>query len=135
MATPFHLSVLTPERSVLEEDVTYIQAPGMLGYLGVLAHHAPLISALVPGKLTVRDTSGREVEYALAGGFLEVSDNQAVILADALERREEIDLDRARSAERRARERIAARHRGDVDAARAQAALERSLNRLKVATR
>lgn len=134
MATPFHLSVLTPERSVLEEDVTYIQAPGMLGYLGVLAHHAPLISALVPGKLTVREPSGTEVEYALAGGFLEVSDNQAVILADAMERREEIDLDRARSAEKRARERLAQRS-AQVDEARAEAALKRSINRLKVAAR
>jgi len=134
MATPFHLSVLTPERSVLEEDVSYIQAPGMLGYLGVLAHHAPLISALVPGKLTVREASGTEVEYALAGGFLEVSDNQAVILADAMERREEIDVDRARSAEKRARDRLANRS-PQIDQARAEAALKRSINRIKVAAR
>ena len=129
----FHLSVLTPEKSVLEQDVSYIQAPGIAGYVGVLAHHAPLIAALAPGKLTVRDASGTEMFYALSGGFLEVSDNKAVILADALEPCPEIDVDRARESERRARDRIAkAALDKNIDAARATASLHRAMNRIRL---
>ena len=132
MATPYHLSVLTPEKAVLDQDVTYIQAPGLLGYLGVLAHHAPLISALGAGKLTVRDTSETEVTYALSGGFLEVSDNKAVILADAMERADEIDVKRADAAKERAQQRLAERY-PEIDVPRAEVALKRALNRIKIA--
>lgn len=132
MAETFHLSVLTPERPVLDEDVVSIIAPGAEGYLGVLAHHAPLITSLVPGKLTVRETSGRVAIYAISGGFLEVSDNKATILADALELPDEIDVARAEEACRRARERLAGIN-AEIDIARAQVALERGKNRIRIA--
>ena len=135
MASTFHLSVLTPEKSVLEQDVAYIQAPGIAGYLGVLAHHAPLIAALAPGKLTVREPSGSEMTYALSGGFLEVSDNKAVILADSLEPSLEIDVARARESEKRARERMAKAALDDqVDVARAEASLHRAINRIRLSS-
>jgi F-type H+-transporting ATPase subunit epsilon len=132
MAETFHLSVLTPQRSVLEAEVVSIIAPGSAGYLGVLAHHAPLVTALIPGKLTVKDASGEETIYAISGGFLEVSDNRATVLADALEAAADIDVERARRSRDRSRRRL--QERGpEVDVARAERALRRAENRLKVA--
>jgi F-type H+-transporting ATPase subunit epsilon len=139
MAEMFHLSLLTPERSFLEAEVTSIVAPGSEGYLGVLANHAPLITALAPGKLTIKmaegpgaDRGAGEVVYAISGGFLEVSDNKATILADALEPPEAIDVARARRARERAEERLKDMS-GKVDTARAEAALSRAINRIRIA--
>ncbi len=131
MATTFQLSVITPTRTLLEEPVISITVPGSEGYLGVLAHHAPLITAIVPGLLTVRDASNTIKHYAISGGFLEVSDNKAIILADAMEGVDEIDVARARASEERARGRL--RNSGEWDIARAQESLARSLNRQKLA--
>lgn len=83
MAKEFRLQVFTQERKVLDEQVTSIQVPALDGYLGVLAHHAPMIAALGEGRLTVKNNSGARV-MAIDGGFLEVIDNTATILADSL---------------------------------------------------
>ena len=98
MPESFQLTVLTPVRTLLDERVESVVAPGSEGYLGVLANHAPLITALLPGKLAVRLAGGTNRIFALSGGFLEVSANQAVILADAMEEPGEIDVDRAKRA-------------------------------------
>jgi F-type H+-transporting ATPase subunit epsilon len=136
MAASFRLSILTPEKTVIDGDVDYVQAPGKAGYLGILAHHAPLVTALEPGLLTARDLEGEESRYCVSGGFLEVSGNKVVILADTMERLDEVDVERARAAERRARERLQrARSDASIDVARATAALRRALNRIKLATR
>jgi len=82
MAAEFKLSVLTPERTVLEGAVEYVEVPGTEGYLGVLAHHAALVTALAPGTLTVRHAGGREEKMRVSGGFFEVSKNRATVLAD-----------------------------------------------------
>ena len=84
MAHTFHLSVLTPDRPVFEGDVEYVQAPGTEGYLGVLANHAALVTALAPGKLTIRAPGGGETHVDVTGGFFEVSHNQATVLADSV---------------------------------------------------
>ena len=85
MASEFALSILTPERTVFEGAVEYVQVPGTEGYLGVLAHHAALVTALMPGTLTVRKSSGGEERWQVRGGFFEVSSNQATVLADSIE--------------------------------------------------
>jgi F-type H+-transporting ATPase subunit epsilon len=132
MAETFHLTVLTPERPVLDEDVVSIVAPGAQGYLGVLAHHAPLITSLVPGKLSVREGTGeQERTFAISGGFLEVSENTATILADAIETPDAIDIARAEGALKRAQERLAD-VRANIDRSRAQVALERATNRIRI---
>jgi F-type H+-transporting ATPase subunit epsilon len=82
MASEFQLSVLTPERTVFEGAVEYVQVPGTEGYLGVLAHHAALVTALAPGDLTLRHLGGREERMQVSGGFFEVSANRATVLAD-----------------------------------------------------
>ena len=85
MASTFELSILTPEGSVFEGPVEYVQVPGSQGYLGVLAHHAGLVTALATGMLTVRHAGGREEQWRVAGGFFEVSNNRATVLADSVE--------------------------------------------------
>jgi F-type H+-transporting ATPase subunit epsilon len=81
----FTFRLVTPQRVVFEGPVLSIQAPGSEGYLGVLAHHAPLITALREGRLEMRDPSGRVSAYHVGGGFLEVSNNRASVLADSAE--------------------------------------------------
>lgn len=133
MAT-LKLDIVTAERVVFTaDDVEVIVAPGIEGELGVLPHHAPLITALQPGILTVR-RRGEEVDMAVSGGFLEVRPDRVIVLADTAERAEEIDLARAEEARRRAEERLRTRE-VTVDVARAEAALRRSLVRLRVAER
>ena len=83
MASVFKLSILTPERTVFEGDVQYVEAPGSEGYFGVLANHAALVTALAKGTLTVRGATGTEERWEVAGGFFEVSNNSATVLADS----------------------------------------------------
>jgi F-type H+-transporting ATPase subunit epsilon len=132
VANTYQQSVLTPERVVLEQRGISLTAPGSQGYLGVLAFHAPLITDLIPGKLTLKDEHGKEQVMAVSGGFLEISDNRATILADAIERPDEIDVERAQKARERAAERLRDT-RGAWDVERARASLLRALNRLRVA--
>jgi F-type H+-transporting ATPase subunit epsilon len=81
MAT-FQLSILTPERAVFEGPVEYVEVPGTEGYLGVLAHHAALVTGMAPGRLTVRREGGAVEHWQVSGGFFEVSNNRATVLAD-----------------------------------------------------
>ena len=130
---PLTLEVITGERLLLRrEDVDEVIAPGSLGELGILPHHAPLITALQPGELRVK-AAGGEDDFFVSGGFLEVHSDQVTVLADAAERDSDIDLERAEAARQRARERLD--QATDDDRARAQAALSRSLGRLKVIER
>ena len=130
MAT-FRLEVVTAEGMVFSDDVNMIVAWGTEGQLGILPHHAPLMTMLRPGDLLIRKDN--EEEYlAISGGFLEVRPDKVVILADSCERAEEIDVSRAEAAKRRAEEMLKGRP-PEVDAAAAEAALRRSLARLKVA--
>ncbi len=84
MDSTFQLAILTPERSVYEGAVEYVQVPGTEGFLGVLAHHAALVTALASGRLTLRKSGGAEFTMRVNGGFFEVSDNKATVLADSV---------------------------------------------------
>jgi F-type H+-transporting ATPase subunit epsilon len=127
------LDIVTAEREVFSDEVDEVVAPGVEGQLGILPHHAPLMTTLLPGELLVKK-GGEEFYLAISGGFIEVRPDRIIILADAAERVEEIDIARAEEAKRRAEERLAERPPG-VDMARAEAALRRSLIRLRVAER
>ena len=130
---PLKLEIVTVERIVFSDAVDIVVAPGMEGELGILPHHAPLMTSLKPGELIARK-SGEEYSLAISGGFLEVRPDRVIVLADSAERAEEIDTSRAEGAKRRAEERLA--HPGTkVDVARAEAALRRALARIEVATR
>ena len=84
MANTFTLSVLTPEKTAFEGEVEYVEVPGTEGYLGVLANHAALVTALASGTLTYRLPGGTTETLNVSGGFFEVSKNRATVLADAL---------------------------------------------------
>jgi F-type H+-transporting ATPase subunit epsilon len=127
----FKLSIVSPERVLYEREVNGIIVPGTDGYLGVLSHHAPLITSLKPGKITITESENKQLAAAVSGGFLEVSDNIATILADSVELLEEIDVERARSAYQRAKQRIGLKST-DVDVERAQESLRRAENRLRI---
>jgi F-type H+-transporting ATPase subunit epsilon len=127
------LDIVTAERLVFSEDVEAVVAPGVEGQLGILPHHAPLMTMLQPGELLVRK-GGAEHCLAISGGFLEVRPDRVIILADTAERAEEIDVARAEEAMRRAQERLH-EHGPGLDATRAEAALRRSLARLEVVKR
>ncbi|MFC1949887.1 F0F1 ATP synthase subunit epsilon [Chloroflexota bacterium] len=127
------LDIVTAERVVFSEEVDIVIAPGVEGELGILPHHAPLMTTLQAGELRVRQ-KGEESFIAISGGFLEVRPDRVIVLADTAERDDEIDLARAEEAKRRAEERLR-QPAPSVDIARAAAALQRSLARLKVAER
>ncbi len=130
MAT-FRLELVTAERMVYSDDVDMVIAWGLEGQLGILPHHAPLMTMLQPGELIIKKDN-EETYMAVSGGFLEVRPDKVIILADACERAEEIDLARAEEAKRRAGE-IMEAPSPETDSAAAEAALRRSLVRLKVA--
>jgi F-type H+-transporting ATPase subunit epsilon len=132
MAT-LRLEIITAERQVFADDVNVVVAPGIEGELGILPHHAPLMTMLAPGELLIRKDS-EETYMSVSGGFLEVRPDKILILADACERAEEIDIERAEAAKRRAEERLKTRT-PELDVVQVQAALLRSLVRLKVAER
>jgi F-type H+-transporting ATPase subunit epsilon len=131
MAT-FRLDIVTAERAVYSGEVDMVVAPGVEGQLGILPHHAPLMTMLQPGELRIKK-GGEEVALAISGGFLEVRPDKVVVLADAAERAEEIDVARAEAAKHHAQQWLAERHAPEIDAAQAEAALRRSLARLRVA--
>jgi len=84
MSHVFHVNILTVDKTVYEGMISSLQAPGEIGYLGVLANHIPLVTTLVPGKITVKDDSGQtKVFHSKGKGFLEVVKNDATILLDS----------------------------------------------------
>jgi F-type H+-transporting ATPase subunit epsilon len=128
----FQLEIITPERTILKTDVASLVVQATGGKMGVLAHHAPIVASLEPGPLKVTLPDGSVHLYALGGGFIEVAHDVARVLADSGERADEIDEERARRAEQRARQRLE-EGPADLDVARAEAALARALVRLKAA--
>jgi F-type H+-transporting ATPase subunit epsilon len=127
------LEIVTAERQVYAGDVDVLVAPGIDGELGILPHHAPLMTALQPGELLIR-RNGQEEFLMVSGGFLEVMGNKVTILADACEHSDEIDEQRAQEAMRSAQERLASRT-SDLDLEQATAAVRRAETRLKVVRR
>jgi len=131
---PLRLDIVTVERLAYSEDVDMVIAPGSEGQLGILPHHAPLMTALVPGEIVIRKAGQEDVLMAVGGGFMEVRPDRVTILADSAERAEEIDLERAEAARQRAQQLLSGRPSG-VDLVQAEYALRRSLTRIKVAER
>jgi F-type H+-transporting ATPase subunit epsilon len=126
------IDIVTAERVVYSAEVDEVIAPGLEGQLGILPHHAPLMTTLQAGELVVKK-GGQEESMAISGGFLEVRPDRVIVLADQAERAEEIDIARAAEARKRAEERLKDRKVTGVDEARAEAALRRALVRLSVA--
>jgi F-type H+-transporting ATPase subunit epsilon len=132
---PLLLEIVTPERLAYSDTVDSVQLPGIEGELGVLPHHAPLVSMLGVGELRIRK-GGAEESFAIAGGFLQVRPDRVVVMAETADMASEIDLERAQEARReaeRALEGVAPTDAVDLAAARAQ--LQQALLRIRVAER
>jgi len=135
MAIPSHLmlELVTPDRAIARETVDEVQIPGSEGYLGVLPGHTPLLTTLQVGELWFRQ--GDEKYYVLvAFGFAEILPDRVTILAQIAERAEDIDVSRAREAERRSRQRLESTP-SNMDVERARISLMKSLIRLQVAAK
>jgi F-type H+-transporting ATPase subunit epsilon len=136
MAELIHLEVVTPSGPVVSDDVDIVSAPGYGGDFGVLANHAPFLSTIKIGGLIYKK-DGKENYLMVSGGFCEVSNNKITFLVESAEPGQQIDVDRALRAKERAEKRIAeAKTQAEkINMARAQAALQRALARLRVAER
>jgi F-type H+-transporting ATPase subunit epsilon len=129
---PFSLRIISPDRVVFEGEAASVSVPGVSGGFQVLFNHAPLLSALVAGQVKVKAPAGADTIYATGGGFLEVHDNQVVVLVESAELPADIDVKRAEASRDRALQRL---HSGgrSADQNRAEASLQRALNRLRIA--
>jgi len=128
MEKSLQLEIVTPDKVVLSEAVDYVGAPGYEGEFGILPNHIPFLAALRIGTLYYK-ANGKAHNVFVSGGFAEISDNKVSILAESAERAEDIDVERARKAKERAEARIA-QSRDKIDFARAQAALQRAVQRM-----
>jgi F-type H+-transporting ATPase subunit epsilon len=131
--TVLNLNIISPSRSVFSGDVRSITVPGTDGSFQVLKNHAPIISSLEIGIVKIEMLDGSTEFYSVSGGTVEVLNNKITLLADSIEKSDEIDPDRARAALNRARERLAERGIDKtIDVARAEAAAARAQNRLNI---
>lgn len=130
-AGKLQVEIVTPQGLVYRGEADGVVVPGVEGYLGILPRHAPAIAELGVGEVRLRRDRDWQ-RYAISSGVVHVRDRVAVIMAEAIEPAESIDVERARRAAERARERLRLRFGGDIDVQRAQFALARALNRLKV---
>jgi F-type H+-transporting ATPase subunit epsilon len=131
---PLHLEIVTPERVAYEDDVDMVICPGSEGELGILPHHAPLLSTLGFGELKIRK-GGAEEYFAIAGGFVQVRPDKVVVMAETADLASEIDLEAAQRARQEAERALEEGFSEPADLARARAAMERALLRIRVAER
>ena len=132
---PLLLEIVTPERLAYSDVVDSVQLPGSQGELGVLPHHAPLVSTLGVGELRIRK-GGTEESFAIVGGFLQVRPDRVVVMAETADMASEIDLERAQEAKREAERALEGTAPTDaVDLAAARASLQQALLRIRVAER
>jgi F-type H+-transporting ATPase subunit epsilon len=131
---PLLLEIVTPERLAYSDTVDAVTLPGIEGELGVLPHHAPLVSMLGLGELRIRK-GGAEESFAIAGGFLQVLPDKVVVMAETADMASEIDVERAAEARREAERALETGFHEGADLSTARAALQQALLRERVAQR
>jgi F-type H+-transporting ATPase subunit epsilon len=131
---PLLLEIVTPERLAYSDTVDAVVLPGSEGELGVLPHHAPLVSMLGVGELRIRK-DGAEESFAIVGGFLQVRPDKVVVMAETADMASEIDLEKAQEARREAERALETGYHEGADLAAARAALQQALLRIRVAER
>ena len=132
MSAAFSLSVVAPDRKVVETNVTSVTAPGVEGYLGVQAGHIPMIVALKPGLLEYMDADTQHHYVAIDGGFMEISGTQVIVIAEGAEIASEIDIKKAEAELEEARKALRGEG-GTMNMEDATEAMERAMNRIKAA--
>lgn len=134
MAKTILLEVVTPDKLLLSKEVEVVVATSVDGEFAVLAGHVPFLASLAIGEMRFR--VGGETDYAaIAGGFAEVTAEKVTVLAEAAELAREIDVDRAMKAKERAEKRLAQAQSENLDYARAEAAMQRAILRLRITDR
>jgi F-type H+-transporting ATPase subunit epsilon len=131
---PIQLEIVTPERLVYQDEVDSVNVPGVEGELGILPHHAPLVSTLGYGELRIRK-GGAEESFAIVGGFVQVRPDKVVVMAETADLASEIDLERAQEARREAERALETGFTEGADLSAARAALQQALMRIRVAER
>jgi F-type H+-transporting ATPase subunit epsilon len=131
---PILLEIVTPERLAYSEEVDSVVLPGGEGELGILPHHAPLVSTLGIGELRIR-RGGEEELFAIAGGFLQVRPDKVVVMAETADMASEIDLEKAQQARAEAEKALESGFEEGADLAAARAALQQALLRIRVGER
>ena len=131
---PIQLEIVTPESLVYEDEVDSVNGPGVEGELGILPHHAPLVSTLGYGELRIRK-GGAEESFAIVGGFVQVRPDKVVVMAETADLASEIDLERAQEARREAERALETGYTEGADLSAARAALQQALMRIRVAER
>lgn len=132
------LTIVTAQRTALErDDVTKLVVPAAEGQITILPNHAALMSSLAVGEMVVHTEGGEAIPLAIHGGFIQVVNNEISVLADAAERADEIDVERAEAARQRAERRLTGSEtvESGLDVMRAQLSMQRSLLRLRIARR
>ena len=131
---PILLEIVTPERLAYSDEVDAVMLPGSEGEMGVLPHHAPLVSTLGVGELRIRK-GGTEESFAIVGGFVQVLPDQVVVMAETADMASEIDLEKAQEARREAERALESGYHEAADLSAARAALQQALLRIRVAER
>ena len=134
MAENIKLEVVTPEKSVVSEEAQIVMAPGSLGEFGALIGHTPFLTTLKIGTIRYKVAGGTEKYVFVNSGFAEALPDKVTVLAESAERREDIDIERAKASMERAEKRLAEdRSKEDIDFYRARVALTRAVERVKLA--
>ena len=131
---PILLEIVTPERLAYSDEVDAVVLPGSEGEMGVLPHHAPLVSTLGVGELRIRK-GGTEESFAIVGGFVQVRPDRVVVMAETADMASEIDLETAQEARREAERALESGYHEGADLSAARAALQQALLRIRVAER
>jgi F-type H+-transporting ATPase subunit epsilon len=128
----FRLEIISPVRTVFDGEISSVVLPGTSGSFQVLKNHAPLVSSLGIGIVRIQNESG-EVEYTTGGGVFEVRKNKAIILAESIESKEELDIERAKLSKARSEQILNMTNVRDDEKLEARVSLQRALNRIKLA--
>jgi len=126
-----NLDIITAERVVFKGEVNSVTAPGKLGEFQILHNHAPLVSTLDIGRIKIVDSSGKEISFSVSNGILEVRNNKIIILADSIEQKDEIDIERAEKAMSKSQEII--NSESNINKEEKLLAIKRAKNRIKLA--
>jgi F-type H+-transporting ATPase subunit epsilon len=128
-----NLNIVTPSKQIFSGEIKSITVPGTVGNFQVLKNHAPIISTLEVGLIKIELQGSETSFYATGGGTIEVKDNEILLLADSIEKCEDIDIERAKAAKERALQRLEAKETDKtIDVERAELALKKANNRLDI---
>lgn len=131
MAEMFELKIIEPDGMFFEGQASFLEFTSVMGEMGVYANHIPLTTILAPGVVKIHN-DGQVKKAAVMGGFIEIQKDRITVMAENAEWPDEIDVERAKAAKKRAEERLQKKDAG-LDTARAEAALKRAMARISAA--